>query len=87
MSSQPTEIARVAEVRGALVRAELLTGVAGTTPQYRGRIYRVGQVGSIVQIPVGPTDLLGSVITLAIADGPIMRRWRVLNRLLRLNRV
>jgi len=75
MSSQPTEIARVAEVRGALVRAELLAGVAGTTPQYRGRIYRVGQVGSIVRIPVGPTDLLGSVITLAIADGPIIRRW------------
>ena len=75
MSSEPTEIARVAEVRGALVRAELLPEVAGTTPQYRGRIYRVGQVGSIVRIPVGPTDLLGSVVTLGIADGPIMRRW------------
>lgn len=75
MSSEPTEIARVAEVRGALVRAELLPGVAGTTPQYRGRIYRIGQVGSLVRIPVGPTDLLGSVVTLGIAEGPVMRRW------------
>jgi hypothetical protein len=75
MRESPTEIARVVEVRGARVRAELLGSVAGTVRLYRGEIYRIGQVGSLVTMPVGSIDLVGSVSMLGISEGAIERRW------------
>ncbi len=75
MSDTSTEIARVVEVHGARIRADLLPEVAGTARLYQGHIYRIGQVGSLVTIPVGSSDLLGSVSMLGISEGETPRRW------------
>jgi hypothetical protein len=65
---QPTLFGRVRHVLGAQVTAELLPDVAGTTPVYRGRVYQVGQIGSLVRIPQGTIDLIGAVTMLGIAE-------------------
>jgi hypothetical protein len=53
---------------GSLVTAELLEGITGTTPLFRGRVYYLGQIGSIVRIPHGTIDLLGTVTMVGIAE-------------------
>src|SRR5438094_2831815 len=64
----PTLIGRVRHVLGARITAELFEDVAGTTPIYEGRIYQIGQVGSLVWVPQGGVDLIGTVIMLGIAE-------------------
>ena len=53
----PTLIGRVKHVMGATVTVELLEEVAGSAPLYEGRVYHVGQIGSLVTLPQGPLDL------------------------------
>ncbi|MBO1769903.1 ATP-binding protein [Agrococcus sp. TF02-05] len=42
--------------------------LAGVAPIYRGRLQRIGQVGSIVRIPQGLVDLVGQVSLLGISE-------------------
>lgn len=64
----PTCIGRVRHVLGGTVTVALDPDLAGTAPVYRGRLQPVGQVGSVVRIPQGLTDLLGQVSMLGIAE-------------------
>ncbi|MEX2134650.1 MAG: DUF87 domain-containing protein, partial [Acidimicrobiia bacterium] len=64
-SQDETVIARVRHVLGARVTAEL---VAETSPLYRGRLYRLGQIGSLVRIPHGTLHLLGAITMVGIAE-------------------
>ena len=61
-------IGRVRHVRGATVTVELDDTLAGVTPLWEGRLYPIGQVGSLVQIPQGPVKLLASVTLVGIAE-------------------
>lgn len=54
-------IGRILEVTGARVRAELPGDVRELTRNYRGRVYPVGQVGSIVKIHFGRTIIFALV--------------------------
>lgn len=67
-SEKSTLIGRVRHVLGARITAELDEEVAGTTPIYRGRVYHIGQVGSLVRVPQGTNDLIGAVTMLGIAE-------------------
>jgi hypothetical protein len=67
-ATQPTLIGRVRHVLGATITAELHPNVAGTTPLYRGRVYQIGQVGSLVCIPRASLLLVGSVSMIGIAE-------------------
>src|SRR5436190_23306669 len=67
-AQQPTLIGRVRHVLRARITAELFEDLAGTTPVYEGRVYQIGQVGSIVWIPQGGVDLVGAVTMLGIAE-------------------
>ena len=73
MPSDPTEIGRVRHVLGSSVTVELDRELAGVAPIYRGRLHRVGQIGSLVRIPQGGIDLVASVSLVGIAElaGPI----------------
>jgi len=64
----PTLIGRVRHVMGATITVELLEEVAGSTPLYQGRVYHIGQIGSLVTLPQGPLKLVGAVTMLGIAE-------------------
>lgn len=64
----PTCIGRVREVVGATVTVALDPDLAGVAPIYRGRLLAIGQVGSLVRIPQGLVDLVGSVSQVSIAE-------------------
>ncbi len=64
----PTCIGRVRHILGARVTVALDPELAGAAPIYRGRLQRIGQVGSIVRIPQGLVDLVGEVSLLGIAE-------------------
>lgn len=64
----PTQIGRVRHVLGSTVTVELDKELAGVAPIYRGRLHRVGQIGSLVRIPQGGIDLIASVSLVGIAE-------------------
>lgn len=64
----PTCIGRVKHVLGGTVTVALDSDVAGVAPVYRGRLHPVGQIGSLVRLPQGLVDLVGSVSLLGIAE-------------------
>ena len=66
-NTDPTRIGEVSQVLGATVTVALDSDLAGTTPIYRGRLQRVGQIGSLVRIPQGPVDLVATVTQVGIA--------------------
>jgi len=70
---EPTCIGRVRHVLGATVTVALDPDLAGVAPIYRGRLQPVGQIGSLVRIPQGLVDLIGTVSLVGIAElaGPI----------------
>ncbi len=64
----PTLIGRVRHVMGATVTVELVRDVAGGSPLFRGRVYHIGQVGSLITIPQGPIRVIGAVSMIGIAE-------------------
>ena len=64
----PTHIGHVRHILGSQVTVVLDDDLAGADPIYRGRIQRIGQIGSIVRLPQGPVDLVAQVILLGISE-------------------
>jgi len=64
----PTCIGRVRHVIGAAVTVALDADLAGIAPIYRGKLQPVGQIGSLVRIPQGLVDLIGTVSLVGIAE-------------------
>lgn len=64
----PTCIGRVRHVLGATVTVALDGDLAGIAPIYRGHLQPIGQIGSLVRIPQGLVDLIGSVSLVGIAE-------------------
>lgn len=63
-----TYVGDVRHVLGSTVTVELDPNLAGVTPIYRGRLQSVGQIGSLVRLPQGLVDLIGSVTLVGIAE-------------------
>ena len=64
----PTYIGQVKHMLGSTVTVELDTSLAGVAPIYKGHLQQVGQIGSLVRIPQGLVDLIGSVSLLGISE-------------------
>jgi len=64
----PTCIGKVRHVLGATVTVALDDDLAGIAPIYRGQLQPIGQIGSLVRIPQGLVDLIGSVSLVGIAE-------------------
>ena len=64
----PTYIGQVKHVLGSTVTVELDGSLAGVAPIYKGHLQPVGQIGSLVRIPQGLVDLVGSVALLGISE-------------------
>lgn len=69
----PTCIGRVRHILGATVTVALDSDLAGVAPIYRGHLQQVGQIGTLVRIPQGTVDVIGTVTLLGIAElsGPL----------------
>ena len=61
LSLDPTFLGEVGSVSGAAVRVRLAQSVASGLSIIKGRVYKIGQVGSFVCIPQGYQDLFGVV--------------------------
>jgi hypothetical protein len=64
----PTCIGKVRHVLGATVTVALDDDLAGVAPIYRGHLQPIGQIGSLVRIPQGIIDLIGTVSLVGIAE-------------------
>src|SRR5437867_3025451 len=64
----PTFVGRVQQVIGSQVTVALDRSLAGVAPIYRGKLQAIGQIGSLVRIPQGLVDLIGTVSLLGIAE-------------------
>ena len=64
----PTLIGTVRHVMGATVTVQLLDDVAGSAALHHGRVYHIGQIGSLVVCPQGPLRLVGAVTLLGISE-------------------
>lgn len=64
----PTCIGRVRHVLGSQVTVALDPDLAGVAPIFAGRLQPVGQIGSLVRVPQGLVDLLGTVTLLGISE-------------------
>ena len=69
MTGQPTLLGSVRRVVGAKVSVEISQEMS-ITPIIHGRVYRLGQVGSFVRIPLGFLNLYGVVSTVGASEGP-----------------
>lgn len=70
MTSNPraTEIGRVRYVLGSTITVELNRDLAGIAPIWESQLQPVGQIGSLVRIPQGPTSLIATVVLVGISD-------------------
>lgn len=64
----PTYIGQVKHVLGSTLTVELDESMAGVTPIYKGHLQSVGQIGSLVRMPQGLVDLIGTVSLLGISE-------------------
>ncbi len=61
LSRDPTFLGTITEVTGSAVGVDLARSVESGLSIFKGKTYRVGQVGSFVRVPQGYHDLLGVV--------------------------
>jgi DNA helicase HerA-like ATPase len=69
MDSDVTFFGVVRRVVGARVHVEVSPDIPSASPIINGRIYRLGQVGSFVRIPLGFLSLYGIVSTVGASEG------------------
>lgn len=82
MQKDNTYIGRISKVVGANVTVDVTNDLPSISPIIDGRLYRVGQVGSFVRIPVGAYSVFGIVSTVGsaapntlIQDDHFPARW------------
>lgn len=68
MKQDVTYLGSVVGVAGAKVIVEVSNDLPSTSPIINGRIYRLGQIGSLVRIPLGFLNLYGIVSMVGAAD-------------------
>jgi len=59
--SKDTLIGQIASVTGSVISVKLLDNIKSTMPIIDGVVYRVGQIGSFLKIPLGYANLYGLV--------------------------
>jgi hypothetical protein len=68
MKDEATYLGTVRRVIGATVYATLSPDLPSTSPIVHGRVYRVGQIGSFVRIPLGFLNAYGIVSMVGAAE-------------------
>ena len=68
MKSDVTFLGVVKQVIGSKLHAEISPDIPSANPIINGRIYRLGQIGSFVRIPVGFHTLYGIIATVGASE-------------------
>jgi uncharacterized protein len=68
MSSEPTYVGKVLRVAGSTVLVEVARELPSASPIVKGRIHRVGQIGTFVKIVIGFHKLYGMVSTVGVSE-------------------
>lgn len=77
MKTDPTYLGSVQRVVGARVTVEISAALPSSSPIINGRVHRVGQIGSMVRVPLGFVDVFGIVSMVGAApvddevEGPL----------------
>lgn len=61
LHNSPTLLGRIAQVSGSAITARMSATLSSGLSIIEGNVYRIGQVGSFVRIPLGYLDLVGVV--------------------------
>lgn len=70
MKTEATFIGSVRRVIGATIHVSLAHDLPSTSPIVNGRVYRIGQIGSFVRIPLGFLSVYGIVSMVGVAAAP-----------------
>jgi hypothetical protein len=70
MKKHQTEIGHIISVTGNSVTIQLSDSVKSNSPIIDGIVYRIGQIGSFLKIPLGYTNLFGIVTKIGAAAMP-----------------
>ena len=74
LEQSPTYIGQVKHILGSTVTVELDQDLAGVAPIYKGHLQPIGQIGSLVRIPQGLVDLIGSVTLLGVSELTVVQK-------------
>lgn len=67
----PTFLGHVRAVSGSTVHVEISPEIPSASPIIDGRVYRLGQVGSFVRLPLGLLNLYGVISQVGATDAPV----------------
>lgn len=70
MFNSPTLLGRIAQVSGSAITARMSAALSSGLSIIEGNVYRIGQVGSFVRIPLGYIDLVGVVSEIGAGAAP-----------------
>ena len=70
MNNSETQIGKVVSVTGNVMSVQLSDSIKSNMPIIDGIVYRVGQVGSFLKVPLGYTNLYGVVTQIGAAAIP-----------------
>lgn len=65
-----TEIGEIVNVSGSIISVQLSDSIKSNTPVIDGVVYRVGQIGSFLKVPLGYSNLYGIVTQIGAAAIP-----------------
>jgi hypothetical protein len=68
VKGEPTYLGRIRRVSGAQVLVEISPEIPSASPIIEGRLYRLGQVGSFVRIPMGFLNIFGVVAMVGASE-------------------
>lgn len=70
MINRQTEVGEIVSVNGNVISVQLADNLKSNMPVIEGVVYRVGQIGSFLKIPLGYANLYGVVTTIGAAAIP-----------------
>ena len=70
MTTFQTEIGEVVSVSGNVITVQLSDSIKSNMPVINGIVYRIGQIGTFLKIPMGYTNLYGIVTQIGAAAIP-----------------
>jgi uncharacterized protein len=70
MISRQTEVGEIVSVKGNVISVQLSDGLRSNMPVIDGVVYRIGQIGSFLKIPLGYANLYGIVTQIGAVAMP-----------------
>ena len=70
MQKKQTEVGEIISVSGNIITVQLLDSIKSNMPVINGIVYRIGQIGSFLKVPLGYANLYGIVTQIGASAIP-----------------